>query len=103
LAKELKMTEKTEWEVVDAPSPNQGHQGHQEQARPTIWRLMKTLLGPWWQWKVAGVAIVAGMALVLFAALTGVAVLLMSATAITLFGIGKVRQWLRRDHGSPSL
>jgi uncharacterized YccA/Bax inhibitor family protein len=90
------MIEKTEWEIVDAPSPEQ------PQARPSLWQLMKTLLGPWWQWKIAGIAITAGLALVLFAALTGVIVLLISATALTVFGIGKVRQWLRGGHGSAS-
>jgi predicted lipid-binding transport protein (Tim44 family) len=91
---ETTMNETTEWEVVDAPAPD---------ARQTMRQLMKTLLGPWWKWKIAGVATIAGLALVFFAALTGVLMLVILIGAITSVGIGKFRQWRRRDRRAVSL
>jgi hypothetical protein len=86
------MTERVEWEVVDnAPSPGK---------RPTIQQLMKTLLGPWWRWKIAGTATVAALVVVFFATLTGIFLLLMAAVGIMSIGISKFRQWLRSSDGS---
>lgn len=81
------MTERVEWEVVDAPAPGK---------RPTMQQLMKTLLGPWWRWKIAGAATVAAVVVVFFATLTGIILLLMVAIGIMSVGIGKFRRWLRR-------
>lgn len=79
------MTEKTEWELIDAPSSDtQSKPGH----------LLKKLLGPWWRWKLAGAATVASMALVFFATLAGMIILLVLAGTILSFGIGKLRRWL---------
>lgn len=81
------MVEKTEWEVVDAP----------EQARrPSMRDILKGMLGPHWRWKVLGGAVVAGITLVFFAAITTLAVLAGAAGALILLVIGKIRQWLHR-------
>jgi hypothetical protein len=86
------MTERVEWEVVDdAPSPGK---------RPTIQQLMKTMLGPWWRWKIGGTATVAALVVVLFATLSGIFLLLMAAVGIMSIGMGKFKQWLRRSDGS---
>jgi hypothetical protein len=86
------MTERVEWEVVDdAPSPGK---------RPTIQQLMKTLLGPWWRWKIAGTATVAALAVVLFATLSGIILLLMAAVGIMSIGIARFKRWLRRSDES---
>lgn len=87
------MTEKTEWEVIDTPLPED---------RQTSQHRMKALLGSWWQWKVLGGVVVAGLALVFFVALTSVIVVAISVGALLLFGIGKIRQWLRRGDGAAS-
>lgn len=81
------MTEKTEWELVDAPSPG---------TRPTLRDVLKALLGPHWRWKIAGAAVVASVALALLLTLTGVAALLLVAVAILSIGVGKLRHWLGR-------
>ena len=92
------MAEKTEWELVDAPaSDSSAEQQRQQQAQQTVWRSMQTLLGPWWRWKLAGTAILAAATLVFFITVTGVAIVLLSATALVALGINKVRQVLRRD------
>jgi hypothetical protein len=71
--------------------------------RQTIWGLMKNLFGPWWRWKIAGAATLASLVLVLFAVLTGMIILTVSAGAIMLIGAGKIRQWLRRRDAASSL
>lgn len=81
------MTEKTEWEVVDGPSAN---------TRQTPQGLLKALLGPHWRWKVAGTVIVAGMALMLFAAFASLFLVGLAVVAILSLGIGKLRQVLYR-------
>jgi hypothetical protein len=89
----VEMTEKTEWEIVDGDVPPQD--------RPqTLQQLMKNLLGPWWRWKVAGLATVAGVAMVFFLTVTAVFVLGLMAVAIVALCVAKVRQWMRRRPGS---
>ncbi|WP_019143401.1 hypothetical protein [Noviherbaspirillum massiliense] len=85
------MIEKTEWEVVDAPSPG---------ARPTLRQLLQGVLGPHWYWKLAGMAVVASLALVLFATITGVILVLAATGALLSFGIGKFRQWMAHGRGA---
>lgn len=80
------MTERVEWEVVDE-SPRA--------TRPTPRRLMEMLLGRWWRWKIAGVAIAAALALVLLATVAGVILVLMVAVGCLSFGIGKLTRWLQ--------
>lgn len=85
------MTEKSEWELVDAPLPG---------TRPTLREVLKALLGRHWGWKLLGMAIIASAVLALMVMLTGMAVLLVTAGAILSIGIGKVRQWLGRGQRS---
>jgi hypothetical protein len=86
--KERYMSEKNEWEVIDAMPPN---------ARQSASGFMKGVLGPQWRWKAAGAAIAASLVLLLLAAITSAIVVVMAAGAILSIGIGKLRQWLRRD------
>jgi hypothetical protein len=88
------MPEKTEWEVVDGPAPS---------ARPTLQQLMQTVMGPWWRWKLAGAAVVAIMALVFFATIVGVFMLVLPAVALVALAIRKMTQWMRHGSGSGSL
>lgn len=85
------MTEKAEWELVDAPLPG---------ARPTLREVLKALLGRHWGWKLLGTAIIASLVLALMVMLTGMAVLLVTAGAVLSIGIGKLRQWLGRSQRS---
>ncbi|HJV76238.1 MAG TPA: hypothetical protein VJ654_18605 [Noviherbaspirillum sp.] len=85
------MTEKAEWELVDAPLPG---------TRPTLREVLRALLGRHWGWKLFGAAIIASLALTLMLMLTGMAVLLVTATALLSLGIGKLRQWLGRRQRS---
>lgn len=82
------MTEKPEWELLDAPP-----QG----ARPKLRDILKALLGPHWRWKMFGAALVASLALTLMLMLAGVAVVLIVAGTLLSFGIGKLRRWLGRE------
>jgi hypothetical protein len=85
------MTEKTEWEVVDAPP---------QDARQTLQQLMQSLLGPWWRWKLAGLATAAGAALIFFLSVATVFALILMVGAVTSLGVAKARQWMRRRSGS---
>ena len=87
------MTEKTEWEIVDEP----GQQAHRS-ADPES--MAKGLLGPWWRWKVAGVATVAALVIALFLAFAGVVVVFMVAAALLSIFIGKFTRWLRGSHAA---
>ena len=85
------MTEKAEWELVDAPLPG---------ARPTLREVLKALLGRHWGWKLLGTAIIASLVLALMVMLTGMAVLLVTVGAVLSIGIGKLRQLLGRSQRS---
>lgn len=85
------MTEKTDWEVVDAPSPN---------TRPPLRQLMKKLLGRWWRWKLGGAAVLAGLAVAFFAAVIGVIVVVMIVGVILSLGVNKIRRWLHHGRAS---
>ncbi|MES2535551.1 MAG: hypothetical protein V4632_06720 [Pseudomonadota bacterium] len=87
------MPEKTEWEIVDGPAPG---------ARPTLRQLLLTVLGPWWRWKLAGIAVVAITVLVFFATVVGVFMLVLSAAAILALVVRKVTQWMRSSGGPGS-
>lgn len=88
------MTEKTEWELLDGPPSGE---------RPTLRHVLKALLGRHWMWKIAGVAVVASLALVLLAMLAGVVIVLMAVGAILSIGIASLRRWLGRDQRSRHL
>lgn len=83
------MSDKTEWEVVDGPSP-----GARPMPRPNIRHLMQHLLGRGWRWKVAGGIAVAAVAVVFFATVSIVVALLMATVAVISLGVGKVRQMM---------
>lgn len=85
------MTEKTEWEVIDAPAPA---------ARETLRQLLARLLGPWWRWKVVGGLTLAGVALAALAALAGIVVIFMAAAALVSIAVAKTMHWLRGWHAS---
>ncbi|HYD59879.1 MAG TPA: hypothetical protein VEC35_05975 [Noviherbaspirillum sp.] len=87
------MTEKVEWEVVDAPEATGEHRAHR-QARYAAGEAMHAMLGRWWKWKVAGTAIVSVLTLALFATLTGALVLLFVAGTLLSLGVRKLKQWL---------
>lgn len=91
------MTEKTEWEVVDAPAP--GARSHGAGFR--LPQLLREILGPHWKWKIAGAAVVAGLALGLVLAIAGVAIVTLTAVALVSFAIAKLRQWLRGKRDLP--
>lgn len=112
------MTEKTEWEIVDVAVP-EAHDGGQQSAQqeqygeqrreqfhaqygvpPNMQQSMKTLLGPWWRWKLAGAAVALTVVLVLVATLAGAMLLVVTVAAMASFGIAKLRQWLRRANTS---
>lgn len=86
------MTEKTEWEIVDAPA--------QDAPRQTPPQFLKHMLGPWWRWKIAGLVVAAGAALMFFLTIAAVFILGVMVVAVLSIGVGKVRQWLRARPGS---
>lgn len=89
------MTEKVEWEVVDAPeTAGDRHARHAGRAHHTAGEAMQAMLGRWWKWKVAGTAIVTVLTLALFATLTGALVLLFVAGTLLSVGVRKLKQWL---------
>lgn len=90
------MTEKTEWEIVDAPP------SASSDPRQTVWHALRAMLGPWWRWKLAATTIVAALTLAFFVALTGAMILVAAATAAVAIGIGRFRRWMRRDRAGVS-
>jgi len=87
------MIEKTEWEIVDSPPPNNGSTAD---GRKSFLQVMQNLLGPWWRWKVAGATVIAVVALAFFAAVIGMIILIGTATAVVGIGASKLRQWGRQ-------
>lgn len=85
------MTEKTEWEVVDAPSQDR---------RPSLQQLLRNLLGRWWRWKIAGVAVVLGLALTFFLTVAAVFVVGLVTVALISLVVAKLRLWLRSRPGT---
>jgi hypothetical protein len=87
------MTQKTDWELLDTTARH---------TRPaSLPDMLKTLLGRHWRWKLAGIALVAGLALTLvivFAVtLAGIAVLVLGATALFSLAVARLRRWLGRE------
>jgi hypothetical protein len=87
------MSDKIEWEVVDAPMPE--GPSPQAQARPALKQLLQALLGRWWRWKLFGIAVAASLLLAVLVSLAGIALLVVSVVALLSFAIGKFRQSLR--------
>lgn len=86
------MSEKVEWEVVDT----EGAQPNGPRPPRSPDELLKAMLGPWWRWKVGAVTVVAGLALLFFAALAGVVVLTVIAFAMLALAFARLRSWLRK-------
>jgi predicted lipid-binding transport protein (Tim44 family) len=84
------MSEKIEWEVVDAPAPQQAR----PQARPTLKLLLQALLGRWWRWKLFGIAVAVCLLLAVLISVAGVALLVVSVAGLLSFAISKFRQSL---------
>jgi len=111
------MTEKTEWEVVDDPAAGARrsyYAGYADQARQAdeagyvpggdprraAQAATAAMLGPWWKWKLAGVASLALVVFAFFATVVGVAALSLVALAIVAAGARKVKLWLRGDRNT---
>lgn len=94
------MTEKTEWEIVDVPATENRDTPNGRKSLP---QLMQSLLGPWWRWKVAGVAALATLVVVFFVAVIGTLILIGTGAALLGLGASKLRRWwLQRGHTSTS-
>lgn len=92
------MTEKSEWEIVDSNEAPSGQRP--PPLPPTLPEMLRALLGRWWAWKVAGVAVVFGALLVLLATVAGVLVVLAAGAALLSAAVAKFRRW-RRDPYPP--
>lgn len=88
------MTEKPEWEIIDSDE-KRGADGP-PLPPPRLPEILKALLGRWWAWKLAGVAVVFGALLVLLATVAGVLVVLAAGAALLSAAVAKFRRW-RRD------
>lgn len=87
------MTEKVEWEVVDEAEPT---------SRP-MRQPWEALLGPWWRWKVACIALGTTVALVFFATAAAIILLVMATGVILTVGVRWLGQWLRNGRDSARL
>lgn len=98
------MSEKVEWEIVDdAPRRNSG--AWQSASGPTgpnaaYGHPLQALLGRWWRWKVAGVALVAVCLLTLVAIFAGVFVLAAAAGVLLSLAVAKARRLFGRPGGT---
>lgn len=96
------MIEKTEWEVIDDSATKARNSGRDplREARYATQSATEAMLGRWWKWKLAGVAILAMVAFAFFATVIGVASVALVALAILGAGVRKVRQWLSGDRST---
>jgi hypothetical protein len=116
------MSEKTEWEIVDADAAQASNASDANSANAAGWseadgaahraagghayarfgtsaglpHAMRTLLGPWWRWKLAVAALLLVLFVILAATVAGAAVLVMTLVATVSFALAKLRQWLQR-------
>lgn len=108
------MTEKTEWEVVDdgprraqqkfdsrdaqdagnAPDPEARFTPGRDPRRAAQ-AATAAMLGPWWKWKLAGVAVLALVVFAIIATMIGVVAVSLVALAIVGAGTRKLLQWMR--------
>lgn len=110
------MSDKTEWELVDEPANDaqrahagqhayawQSHDAEQSaQAQFTRAGMAQAILGPRWKFKVAGMAAVAAVVVVLMAMLTGILFLAVTGFALLSLGIAKLRRMLHGGRGASS-
>lgn len=91
------MNDKVDWEVVDADE-RVHDQGRPPPRPPSPQEMLKSMLGPWWRWKLAGMFVLGALVLLFVAAVAGVVVVTAIAFALVAFTVVRVRNWLR---GSP--
>ena len=97
------MSEKTEWELVDAPkTTNQNkhfHRGAQDESSqqhdPSPAHFLQALLGRWWQLKLLGAGMVAVIGFTLLLMLGGVLILTLSLAAVVSLAIARLISWVR--------
>lgn len=96
------MIEKTEWEVIDDSATNTRDSSRDpfRESRYAARNATEAMLGRWWKWKLAGVAILAVVAFAFFATIIGVASMALVALALLGAGVRKVRQWLSGDRST---
>lgn len=87
------MTEKSDWELVDG-NENRRSDGPPP-LPPTLPEVLRALLGRWWAWKLAGVALVFGALLVLLATVAGVLVVIAAGAALVSAAVARFRKWRR--------
>lgn len=91
------MAEKSDWELVDVNDGPGGQKGYEPPPPPpTLPQVLRALLGKWWAWKLAGLAIVFSAVLVLLATVAGVLVVLAAGAALVSAAVARFRKW-RRD------
>lgn len=84
----------TEWEVVEPAAS--------EQASPRATRaaVFKTLLGPWWRWKIAGLIVALAVIAAFVFAMAGVMLVVGVVVVLVSLVIAKVRQLMRQSSNS---
>lgn len=111
------MIEKTEWEVVDdkpqraseafrarrddeAEAPQDASSTTGSDPRRAAQAATAAMLGPWWKWKLSGVALLAVVVFAIIATMVGVAALALVALAIVGAGVRKLTLWMRGDRST---
>jgi Flp pilus assembly protein TadB len=97
------MNQKVEWEIVDEASPRRRQEYASRQSAQDAGAMrhpLQALLGPWWRWKIAGMAIAAIAMLVLLAIFAGVFVLVAATGVLLSVAVAKARRLFGRSDGS---
>ena len=86
--------EQAEWEVVDTVGP--------QQAPPKVGRaaLLRTMLGPWWRWKIAALMLSLAVTAAFVFAMAGVMFVIGVVVVLLSLVVAKVRQLLRQSGNS---
>ena len=87
------MTEKPDWELVDGTESRRSD--GPPPPPPTVPEVLRALLGRWWAWKLAGVALIFGALLVLLATVAGVLVVIAAGAALVSAAVARFRKWRR--------
>jgi predicted lipid-binding transport protein (Tim44 family) len=83
-----------EWEVVE---PAASRQASPKASRAAMF---KTLLGPWWRWKIAGLILSLAVIAAFVFAMAGVMLVIGVVTVLVSLVVAKVRQMLRQSSNS---
>ena len=86
--------EQAEWEVVDPVGPRQAS------AKASRAATLRSLLGPWWRWKVAALVFSVAVIAVFIFAMAGVMLVVGVAVVLVSLVVAKVRQMLRQSGNS---